>query len=92
MFLLLALLVFNAYVAANIVNVTIDDTYGDSVTGLQPIYSPSVTDNTWTASCTNCFVVPNPTFAYDGTWHHATDGHAGITGLTVTFSFNGQLI
>ena len=91
--LALQVLAFNAYVAANIINITIDDTYGDPVTKLQPVYNPSsIGGDTWTASCTSCFVAPNPAFAYNGTWHHATDGHEGYINLTATFSFYGQLI
>ena len=91
--LALQVLAFNAYVAANIINITIDDTYGDPVTKLQPVYNPpSANGDAWTASCTSCYVAPNPAFAYNGTWHHATDEHEGITGLTATFSFFGQLI
>ena len=51
------------------VNRTIDDTYGDSATGLQVVYS--VFWNTGQL-CPGCAVQPNPAEAFAGSWHDTT--------------------
>ncbi|TFK22985.1 hypothetical protein FA15DRAFT_657101 [Coprinopsis marcescibilis] len=54
---------------------TIDDTYGDSVTGLRPAYSP---DNTWkdqrcSEPDSGCANKPDVTSVHNGTYHEATN-------------------
>ncbi|EJD06284.1 uncharacterized protein FOMMEDRAFT_166512 [Fomitiporia mediterranea MF3/22] len=55
-----------------LVNVTIDDTYGDPITGNQIVYSPS---SAWQQGngCGPCTAKPSPSSnAWMGTWHDAT--------------------
>lgn len=53
---------------ATLQNVTIDDTYGDPVTGAKFTYSPV---NHWSAQpgCSGCEATANATDAYNHTWH-----------------------
>lgn len=52
-------------------NVTIDDQTGDAVTGLKPIYNPSIAWNQG-AGCGFCAAKPNTSDAEGGTWHDGT--------------------
>lgn len=60
---------------ARLVNPTIDDEHGDSVTGVKPTYGPT---SNWAqgSTCTGCFLTPNKVVnvsrAFDGTWHDST--------------------
>lgn len=58
-------------VFTNAQKVTIDDQNGDEKTGQFPIYSPSAI---WSqgADCSECHLQPNPSYAFDGTWHDST--------------------
>jgi hypothetical protein len=62
------LLIFNhvGSAAALAINRTIDDQFGDSVTGAVPIYSPG---NVWTQGnvCTGCVAQPD----YEQTFDHS---------------------
>ncbi|THH12833.1 hypothetical protein EW146_g7324 [Bondarzewia mesenterica] len=65
-------LIFSAPVAAKLVNVTVDDSGTDSATGAPVIqYSPSTS---WKdgSTCTDCTARPDPTRAFNGTWHDST--------------------
>ncbi len=71
---------------AGLVNVTIDDTYGDLTTGQKPIYQPS---GPWKGpSCTSCDIVPSAALALDGTWTAATYDPS-LNNISITFSFTG---
>jgi len=70
------------------VNVTIDDTHGDSVTGALPVYSPV---NAWKdgTNCSECSVKPDPTLARQGSWRDTTQVANDTTPHSVTLAFNG---
>ncbi len=83
---LLYLLLLVSTTGAGLVNVTIDDTYGDLTTGQKPIYQPS---GPWKGpSCTNCDIVPSAALAFDGTWTAATYSPS-LNNINITFSFTG---
>ncbi|KZT06160.1 uncharacterized protein LAESUDRAFT_759685 [Laetiporus sulphureus 93-53] len=69
-------------------NFTIDDEYGDSVSGLQPIYQPS-----WNygPQCPGCAIQPEKDKTFDQTWHDTTI-HPGDQPHNVTLMFNGTAI
>jgi hypothetical protein len=72
---------------ASFVNVSIDDTYGDAITGQKPVYQPS---GPWDgANCTHCDIVPSVALAFDGTWTAATY-NPGKSNINITLSFTGQ--
>jgi hypothetical protein len=79
---------------AGLVNISIDDTYGDLTTGQKPIYQPS---GPWfTPSCgESCIVDPQPSAssAFDGTWTAATydpsNSSYSNAGVNITFYFTG---
>jgi hypothetical protein len=83
--LLLALL---RGVFPTISNVTVDDEYGDEVTGAKPSYSPS---EGWSqgANCTGCLAKPDPSQAFSGTWHDGTATPGDPEGRVVNYTFNG---
>ena len=80
-------------VLATLVNVTIDDTFGDPVTGNQFSYAPS---GAWQPgfSCTGCTARPDPSQVSNDTWHEGTFNPAGTTGsdqlLSAAVSFEGM--
>ena len=73
---------------AALVNQTIDDYFGDPITGTFPIYSPA---NLWQQGngCTTCVVRPDVSIPFDGTWHDSTYfvGN-GTRSVSVTFTGN----
>lgn len=80
-------ILFLVTIRAALVNVTIDDTDGDSVTHQLPVYQPA---SPWGGpSCVGCDIVPNPSLAFDGTWHAATY-HPQLLNVNITFSFTGK--
>jgi len=92
-FLLLLPFVWLHYHSAQgiLVNRTIDDTYGDSVTGLKPLYFPS-TAGIWAhPTWQDCLLKPDPARAYNQTFSAATGGSDGRGFVSATFSFNGEL-
>ncbi|KAH9950607.1 hypothetical protein B0H21DRAFT_686449 [Amylocystis lapponica] len=69
-------------------NVTIDDTYGDELTGVVPIYTPA--QNWGDATCGGCLLKPDPSQAFDGTWHDSTFDAVWRPGTpTINMTFNG---
>ncbi|KAF8350376.1 hypothetical protein F5887DRAFT_1208434 [Amanita rubescens] len=74
---------------AVLVNRTIDDTYGDNITGQKPVYQPN---GPWHGvECSDCATNPNASLAFDGTWTAATY-HPVINNMNITFSFTGVAI
>ncbi|KAH8104029.1 hypothetical protein BXZ70DRAFT_1062554 [Cristinia sonorae] len=73
-----------------LVNRTIDDQYGDEVTGQQVAYS-----GMWNQGndCTWCAYHPNASLAHNGTWHDGlyVPSHDDPL-LTFSFSFNGTAV
>ena len=91
---LISIFLWPSKVAAAIVNRTIDDQRGDSVTGSQVIYYPADVWNDQT--CGNkCSITPNASQAFDGTYtagtySPGTGGTAEIRDLTTSPSGGGQ--
>ena len=75
-------------VLAGIVNRTIDDGFGDSVTFRKVTYFPT-TSNVWqNASCTVCAIRPDITRAFNGTYTAATSNPQ--LPISITMKFNGK--
>ena len=74
---------FSLVLATVQINRTIDDTYGDSATGLQVVYSEF-----WNKGqvCSGCAVQPDPSKAFEGSWHDTT---SGPTSHNATMKFIG---
>ena len=72
---LVSLLVFSPCLA-KLVNVTIDDGYGDSRTGAQIAYSPESAWRDGRVECSGCNARPNSALLYNRTWHDNTVCHA----------------
>lgn len=71
------------------VNRSIDDTYGDSVTGDRPTYLPT-TGGVWAdATCQGCAIQPNPSLAFDGSWTASTY-HPALNEISFQFQFTGK--
>ena len=77
-----------AQALGSVLNVTVDDQYGDPTTGLSVLYSPS---SKWEdgQSCDNCTAQPNATNAYMQTWKIGTYT-PGEDVLQASFSFTGM--
>lgn len=82
---------------ARLVNRTIDDEQGDSVTGVKPTYEPT---SNWAqgSTCAGCFLTPNKVVsvsrAFDGTWHDSTytPETPGNPGNTIEAAFMGTAV
>ncbi|KZT24560.1 hypothetical protein NEOLEDRAFT_1094376 [Neolentinus lepideus HHB14362 ss-1] len=88
----LLLLLHRSHVAwATLTNRTIDDQYGDEVSGLVPGYSPAAS---WAqgSTCTGCFIHADPSQAYRGTWHDSTHTPGDAEPRVIYISFNGTAI
>ncbi|KAI0633045.1 hypothetical protein C8Q77DRAFT_865645 [Trametes polyzona] len=77
-----------------LVNRTIDDQKGDSVTGAVPDFLPV---DRWNIgqTCTRCSVhsgVVDPGKTFDGTWHDGTHYDATDSNMTVVVNFTGSAI
>ncbi|KAJ3839271.1 hypothetical protein F5878DRAFT_561073 [Lentinula raphanica] len=68
----------------------IDDEFGDTVTGMIPIYTPS---NLWNqgATCFLCGFVANPLRTFQDTWHDITHNPTDPP-ATVQFDFTGTTL
>jgi hypothetical protein len=84
-------------ILAALVNVTIDNKFGDPTTGAQFSYSPN---GAWfdEPGCQTCSAHPDPALAYDGTWIEGTfssqpnvNAFPNIV-LTASVNFTGQLL
>ncbi|KAF8343333.1 hypothetical protein F5887DRAFT_1075891 [Amanita rubescens] len=88
-FNLLSFILLICITNAILVNISIDDRYGDHTTGQIPVYQPN---NIWTHSPCDadvyCITSPNTTLAFDQTWSAAfyTPGHGPVF---ITFPFTG---
>ena len=74
------------------VNHTIDDTNGDSVTGVKPTYNPSVAGIWAGPSCgSECVIHPDPSQAFDGTFSAATyKPQNNMTSISIEIPFTGE--
>ena len=80
--------------SATLVNVTIDDTFGDELTGARITYTPQGAWN-FGQNCTECTAMPDPSLARNGTWHDGTfdvtdeaGGYANVP-LSAAATFQG---
>ncbi|PIL26793.1 hypothetical protein GSI_11129 [Ganoderma sinense ZZ0214-1] len=95
--LLLSSSLFFAFANSRLVNITVDDTFGDSTTGLFPEYLPN--NGTWNAGsstedCPSCYIGPstfNLTQIHNGTWHDTTY-LPWETPATITVRFSGSAV
>ncbi|KAI1797505.1 hypothetical protein LXA43DRAFT_877148 [Ganoderma leucocontextum] len=81
--------------SAALINITVDDTFGDPFTGNQILYEPQ---GAWQLgqSCSTCTAHPDKSLAFNGTWHDSTFNDAGLPDAdqlpTATFSFVGVAV
>ena len=95
---ILAYIAWAGFASGVLVNRTIDDQKGDSVTGVTPLFLPD--GGIWNAgqTCTTCAIraggKPIDTeHVFDGTWYDATyHGMAGEQELVVQVNFTGQAV
>lgn len=75
-----------ATVAGTATNRTIDDNYGDSVTGAKPTYSDG-----WNygPECTGCLMKPALNETFDRSWHDVTASATDPAPRNVTLTFTG---
>ncbi|KAI0325130.1 hypothetical protein GY45DRAFT_1374991 [Cubamyces sp. BRFM 1775] len=95
---ILAYLIWAGTVSGALINRTIDDQKGDSVTGVTPLFFPG--GGIWNAgqTCTTCAIhaggKPIDTeHVFDGTWYDATyHGTTGEQELVIQVNFTGQAV
>ncbi|OSD05809.1 hypothetical protein PYCCODRAFT_1361583, partial [Trametes coccinea BRFM310] len=77
--------------SGTLVNVTIDDTYGDELFGTQFLYAPA---DVWNVgqSCAACTAHPNPALVHNGTWHDGTTQAGSDQLTTATVRFEGVAV
>ncbi|TFK19158.1 hypothetical protein FA15DRAFT_222209 [Coprinopsis marcescibilis] len=85
---MLFLLLMNVAIVMGALQIrTIDDTYGDSVTGIRPVYTP---DGGWADhDCSGCAFKPSPAEVFNGTYHESTY-RPQIGPLTIQITFKGE--
>lgn len=88
--LLLTVLHTHSAVHADLVNRTIDDTNGDSVTGILPSYTTSEDGWNLQSACSSCWSHLDTGSVYDGTWHDATYDARHPSAKAVNISFTGE--
>ncbi|KZV89135.1 hypothetical protein EXIGLDRAFT_838694 [Exidia glandulosa HHB12029] len=75
-------------------NVSIDDTVGDEITGVAPIYSVAGDARSWHARpadpCSICWANPDQGLARNNTWHDGTNSGNGSS--SISFNFTGTAI
>ena len=81
--------------SAFLVNRTIDDKFGDSISQVTPLYLPSNVRWDQGNTCLGCLI--NHTFvdvsrAFDGTWHDSTYSGIGYPEHFLTFNFTGTAV
>ncbi|KAI0789544.1 hypothetical protein C8Q75DRAFT_718548 [Abortiporus biennis] len=76
---------------AALVNITIDDSGTDPITGTSIVYSPP---DSWSPgqTCTDCQAHPDPSLALDHTWHDVLYIPANNVNLTASLQFEGSAI
>ncbi|KAI0640159.1 hypothetical protein C8Q77DRAFT_1153048 [Trametes polyzona] len=93
--LVLSLICSPPLVTSKLVNRTIDDEKGDSVTGVQPVYAPANLNWIQGTTCVHCNFLPGKVIdvnaTFDGTWHDCTY-HPGTPDRTITASFSGVAV
>ncbi|KAG6885300.1 hypothetical protein C0993_003461 [Termitomyces sp. T159_Od127] len=85
----LALLLFLPLIRAIATNRTIDDTFGDLVTGVKPIYVP----NPWQGpECSGCSIKPPTEKAFMQTYSAFTYMEEKMPSMSIQFSFQGTAV
>ncbi|CAA7270983.1 unnamed protein product [Cyclocybe aegerita] len=86
----LSLLLFISHTIAVVLNRTIDDGYGDPVTGKMPIYfPPSKPESPWNnQTCGGCAIQPNLNMTHRRTYTAATY-HPFLQNMSITLDFTG---
>ena len=82
-------------VAGTTLNVTVDDSGADPITGNTILYVPSDRWNAVRGSCATCTAKPDPSQVHNATWHDATYNGTVLSQdeiETATFHFNGQSV
>lgn len=89
--ILFASLLFGYDVMSLQTNRTIDDQFGDSVTGVLPEYSPPAL---WDKgiTCANCTVHLDPSRVLYGSWHDTTHRPGEPDQHSITMRFNGTAV
>ena len=81
---------FASFALAALQNVTVDDSL---MTGpVVPIYLPSSSDWNQGNTCSGCYVQPDPTKAYNGTWHDTTSSLDSANSPAFQFTFLGAFL
>jgi len=76
-------------VSAVLVNRTIDDSFGDSVTGALPKYLPTTAGVWKNQACEDCWLKPDARQAFKGTFTSATYRKSPVS---IQLDFTGKLV
>ncbi|KAI5115993.1 hypothetical protein M0805_009065 [Coniferiporia weirii] len=93
LYLLISLFVRLELSRGVLVNRTIDDQFGDSVTGVLPTYGGYGGSN-WAqgATCQKCRAQPDPSSVFQGSWHDTTWSPGDSGEKVMTVNFNGSAV
>ncbi|KAG8218020.1 hypothetical protein J3R82DRAFT_6215 [Butyriboletus roseoflavus] len=81
---------FASFALAALQNTTVDDAV---LTGaVVPQYLPNQSEWNIGNTCTGCFVQPDPSLAYNGTWHDTTYSPNNNYTQTIEFTFTGSAL
>lgn len=81
-------ILFANFALAALQNVTVDDAV---LTGaVVPQYLPSASSWNVGNNCSTCLAKPDPSQAYNGTWHDTTFSPGTAVSQTVEFTFTGR--
>ncbi|KAF9037905.1 hypothetical protein BDP27DRAFT_1435522 [Rhodocollybia butyracea] len=89
--LLLVLFLHVTAVRLQAVNRSIDDTFGDSVTGQRPVFLPTSPGVWANQDCTGCAIQPPTTKAFDGTYTASTY-NSMLGSISIAFNFTGTAV
>ena len=81
-------ILFASFALAALQNVTVDDSV--STGAVVPQYLPYGSFWNQGNNCSGCLVQPDPSLAYNGTWHDATFSSSNGYTQAVEFSFTGK--
>ncbi|KAG9308415.1 hypothetical protein JVU11DRAFT_11903 [Chiua virens] len=77
---------------ASLQNVTVDDAVQAGPTGTIPEYLPSASYWNTGNNCSKCLVKPDPSMAYNGTWHDTTFNPDNGISQKIEFTFIGSAL
>jgi hypothetical protein len=78
-------------VRPQVVNRSIDDGFGDSVTGQMPVFWPTLPGIWANQSCVDCAIKPPSSEAFNGTYTAATYHPDTLESISIMFDFTGGL-